>query len=116
VGTQKRQNSYPNQTRQFISRRESNANPGRDTDTGSRQIYVYAHKGDYYPIVPILPNRIDDGSRSQPSSSRRDSYSIQRSASAIEKSRQDEPRRHSTRRLPPAPSRLQSQPQQALST
>ncbi|KAI4676203.1 uncharacterized protein J4E84_009600 [Alternaria hordeiaustralica] len=75
-GTQKRQNSYPNQTRQATYRRDSSAPPIRRADTRTRQPSVYANKGDYYPVSPILPDRIDNGSQLQPSPSRRNSYSI----------------------------------------
>jgi len=113
-GTQKRQNSYPNQTRQATYRRDSSAPPIRRADTRTRQPSVYANKGDYYPVSPILPDRIDNGSQLQPSPSRRNSYSIPQSASIPENSPQDEPRAQYFRRVSSGPSRRQSQSQGAL--
>ncbi|KAI4620551.1 uncharacterized protein J4E87_007239 [Alternaria ethzedia] len=113
-GTQKRQNSYPNQTRQATYRRDSSAPPIRRADTRTRQPSVYANKGDYYPVSPILPDRIDNGSQLQPSPSRRNSYSIPQSASIPENSPQHEPRAQYFRRVSSGPSRRQSQSQGAL--
>ncbi|KAI4936038.1 hypothetical protein J4E85_001366 [Alternaria conjuncta] len=113
-GTQKRQNSYPNQTRQATYRRDSSAPPIRRADTRTRQPSVYANKGDYYPVSPILPDRIDNDSQLQPSPSRRNSYSIPQSASIPENSPQDEPRAQYFRRVSSGPSRRQSQSQGAL--
>ncbi|KAH8623812.1 hypothetical protein IG631_21517 [Alternaria alternata] len=113
-GTQKRQNSYPSQVRQSVYRRESDAVPLRRADTRSRQTSVYAHKDDYYPITPILPDRVDDDTRLQSSPSRRTSYSVRRTASTNETFRQDEPKRQSTRRLSSGLSQRESRPQQAL--
>ncbi|RYO61123.1 hypothetical protein AA0116_g6173 [Alternaria tenuissima] len=115
-GTQKRQNSYPSQPRQSVYRRESDAVPLRRADTRSRQTSVYAHKDDYYPITPILPERTDNDTRPQSSPSRRASYSVRRTAPTNETFRQDEPKRQSTRRLSSGPSQSESRPQQALRT
>ena len=113
-GTQKRQNSYPSQTRQTTYRRDSSATSIRRADTRPRQSSVYANKGDYYPVSPILPDRIDDGPQLQPSTSRRNSYSIPQSASIPEDSPQDEPRAQYSRRVSSGPPRRQSQSQGAL--
>jgi hypothetical protein len=115
-GTQKRQNSYPSHPRQSVYRRKSDAVPLRRADTRSRQTSVYAHKDDYYPITPILPDRVDDDTRPQSSPSRRTSYSVRRTASTNETFRQDEPKRQSTRRLSSGLSQRESRPQQALRT
>ncbi|CAN9282359.1 unnamed protein product [Alternaria alternata] len=115
-GTQKRQNSYPSQPRQSVYRRESNAVPLRRADTRSRQTSVYAHKDDYYPITPILPERTDNDTRPQSSPSRRASYSVGRTASTNETFRHDEPKRQATRRLSSGLSQRESRPQQALRT
>ncbi|RII23566.1 hypothetical protein CUC08_Gglean012389 [Alternaria sp. MG1] len=115
-GTQKRQNSYPSQPRQSVYRREPDVIPLRRADTRSRQTSVYAHKDDYYPITPILPDRVDDDTRPQSSPSRRTSYSVRRTASTNETFRQDEPKRQSTRRFSSRPSQRESRPQQALRT
>ncbi|CAN9267250.1 unnamed protein product [Alternaria alternata] len=115
-GTQKRQNSYPSQPRQSVYRREPDVIPLRRADTRSRQTSVYAHKDDYYPITPILPDRVDDDTRPQSSPSRRTSYSVRRTASTNETFRQDEPKRLSTRRFSSRPSQRESRPQQALRT
>ncbi|KAB2108039.1 hypothetical protein AG0111_0g3744 [Alternaria gaisen] len=115
-GTQKRQNSYSSQVRQSVYRRESDGVPLRRADTRSRQTSVYAHKDDYYPITPILPDRVDDDTRPQSSPSRRTSYSVRRTASTNETFRQDEPKWQSTRRLSSGLSQRESRPQQALCT
>ncbi|CAN9176719.1 unnamed protein product [Alternaria alternata] len=115
-GTQKRQNIYPSQVRKSVYRRESDAVPLRRADTRSRQTSVYAHKDDYYPITPILPDRVDDDTRPQSSPSRRTSYSVRRTASTHETFRQDGPKRQSTRRLSSGPSQRESLPRQALRT
>ena len=115
-GTQKRQNSYPSRTRQATYRRDSSAPPIRRVDTRPRQASVFANKGDYYPVSPILPDRIDDDSQFQPSPSRRTSYSIPQSASIPENSPQDEPRAQYSHRVSSGPSRRQSQSQGALYT
>ncbi|KAG9187857.1 hypothetical protein G6011_05728 [Alternaria panax] len=115
-GTQKRQNSFPSEVRQFTHLPGSDAIPFRRADTRSRQTSLYAHKVDYYPTTSILPDRVNNDPRPQYSPSRRDNYSIPRSASAIEVPRQDESRRQSTRQPSSGPSRRQSQLQQALST
>ncbi|KAI4956418.1 hypothetical protein J4E91_000629 [Alternaria rosae] len=115
-GTQKRQNSYPSQTRQATYRQDSSAPPVRRADTRPRQISVYVNKGDYYPVSSILLDRIDDDSQFQPSPSRRNSYSIPQSASIPENSSQDEACAQYSRRVLSGPSRRQSQSQGALYT
>ncbi|KAI4675538.1 uncharacterized protein J4E88_007571 [Alternaria novae-zelandiae] len=69
-GTQKRQNSYPSQTRQATYRRDSSATSIRRADTRPRQSSVYANKGDYYPPqyprIGLRTNRV----RSTPVASR----------------------------------------------
>lgn len=115
-GTQKRQNSYPSQTRQATYRQDYSAPPVRRADTRPTQISVYANKGDYYPVSSILPDRIDNDSHFQPSPSRRNSYSIPQSASIPENPPQDEPPAQYSRRISSGPSRRQSQSQGPLHT
>jgi hypothetical protein len=115
-GTQKRQNSYPSQVRQSVYRRESDAAPLRRADTRSRQTSVYAHKNDYFPITPILPDRVDDDTQPQHSPSRKIGYPVRRTASANGTFCQEVPKRQSARRLSSGPSQRVSRPQQALHT